>query len=85
MVTFDRNCPNCRWPNIHKSCFQMAELIASLALLRPVRCGHCKQRFFRPLFYYALQCLHPAHSSVRGNASATSQGPHGATAQATSA
>ena len=70
MVTFDRNCPHCASRDIHKSCFRMFEFITSFALLRPVRCADCRRRFFRPLYYAALQCFHPLHSSVRGNAEA---------------
>jgi hypothetical protein len=61
MVAFDRKCPRCSSWEIYKSRFRTLEFLLRFALLRPVRCGDCEQRFFRPLIYAALNWFHPAH------------------------
>jgi hypothetical protein len=54
MLTFDRNCPRCGSLKICKSRFRNLELLLPLALLRPVRCGKCELRCYRPIYYPAL-------------------------------
>jgi hypothetical protein len=51
MLTFDRKCPLCGFHKIYKSRFRNLEVLLPLTLLRPVRCGKCESRYYRPLFY----------------------------------
>jgi len=54
MMTLRRTCPRCSSWDIFKSHFRFLEFILPLFLLRPVRCGDCYSRFYRPLFYSTL-------------------------------
>lgn len=55
MLTFSRSCPRCSSWDIFKSRFRILDYILPLFLLRPVRCGNCYRRHYRPLFYPALE------------------------------
>jgi ribosomal protein S27AE len=54
MLTFDRHCPRCGSGKIYKSRFRNLEVLLPLSLLRPVRCGKCEFRYYRPIYYAAL-------------------------------
>jgi hypothetical protein len=70
MLTFSRICPRCSSWEVFKSRFRTVDFILSMLLLRPVRCGDCYQRHYRPLFFPALDRYQTGESAVRPNASA---------------
>ena len=55
MLTFCRSCPRCSSGEIFKSRFRTLDYGLSLLLLRPARCGNCRKRHYRPLFYSAQE------------------------------
>ncbi len=48
-------CPFCYSQKIFKSRYRGLERLLPLVLLRPVRCGECSRRHYRPMFYRAMQ------------------------------
>jgi hypothetical protein len=65
MLSFDHNCPRCASWKIYQSRFRSVERLLTLALLRPVRCGECDMRYYRPIFYAALQRWHYTRTMLR--------------------
>lgn len=70
MLTLSRICPTCSSWDIFKSRFRTLDFILSLLLLRPVRCGDCYQRYYRPLIYSALDRYQACQPAVRPSISA---------------
>lgn len=65
MLSYDHNCPRCASSKIYKSRFRHVEHLLPLALLRPVRCGKCDIRYYRPILYSARQRWRETPSIVR--------------------
>jgi len=55
LITLQRNCPWCSCNAPIKSRFHTLEIFFAIFLLRPVRCGTCYHRYWRPIFYFARQ------------------------------
>lgn len=53
LITVQRSCPWCCCQHPVKSRFHGLEILFALFLLRPVRCGTCYRRYWRPIFYSA--------------------------------
>jgi hypothetical protein len=65
MLTLGRTCPRCCSWDIFKSRFRTLEFILPLLLLRPVRCGDCYMRLYRPVFYPTLIRKHSSQQPIK--------------------
>ncbi len=54
-LTFREACPNCGSQEIYRSRYRGLEYVIRLFMVRPVRCGSCMKRHYRPAWYPVLR------------------------------